>query len=591
MVMKAHTKTIFRLFQRHIARFITVLAIVIVSIGFSAGIGELENKIENAMDGVYREQNLADLYIKSKHDYGFTPAELESISKYFENEDIEKNFTFEIEEEETALRVHALDIRDKKVNQFELLEGKYPEKPNEILAERKTSVFQNIEVGDKMQVNGMEYTVSGIVYNAWYIFDEEEQSFQWEDKTLSGVLYIPTENLPITNDIFISLSDREERVFSDKYEDTMYALKSEITSLLGEEAVSVLSLYENIGAYTLVSYAEKVGMISIIFVAFFILVTLLVVYSTMSRLLEEERGQIACQKTLGYSDGRIIGKYVWFIGIATLIGGGISYAVSLILTSLLYNGFNLQYRMPPLPKFGGVSYYPIFFLCLLVASISLTYFSGKSLIAQKPATLLTPKAPKSGKKVILERIPWLWNRLSFKYKSTLRNVLLFKSRFFMTVISVIGSTVLVFAGIGLLDCILKETGRESLASISAAIIVFSAVLCALVVYNLTNINVSERKREIATLMVLGYQDREVTGYIFREIYIMSAIGAILGLPFGVLFIDFAFALIDFGSLADITFKTYILTPCLTMFFSFIATLLLRKKIIRTDMNASLKTVE
>ena len=117
------------------------------------------------------------------------------------------------------------------------------------------------------------------------------------------------------------------------------------------------------------------------------------------------------------------------------------------------------------------------------------------------------------------------------------------------------------------------------------------MLCALVIYNITNINISERKREIATLMVLGYHNKEVTGYIFREVYIMSCIGAILGLPLGVGFVEFVFGLIDFGKLADINWWTYIIAPIVTIIFSIISTYLLYRKITRTDMNASLKTLE
>jgi putative ABC transport system permease protein len=132
---------------------------------------------------------------------------------------------------------------------------------------------------------------------------------------------------------------------------------------------------------------------------------------------------------------------------------------------------------------------------------------------------------------------------------------------------------------------------DSLFVVSVAVIAFSAMLCALVIYNLTNINVSERRREIATLMVLGYKDNEVAGYIFREIYIMSFIGAILGIPCGVLLVQFVFEMLKFGALSDIRWWTYIITPCITMFFVFLSTLLLRRNIIKTDMNASLKTVE
>ena len=92
-------------------------------------------------------------------------------------------------------------------------------------------------------------------------------------------------------------------------------------------------------------------------------------------------------------------------------------------------------------------------------------------------------------------------------------------------------------------------------------------------------------------MVLGYQDGEVTGYIFREIYIMCAIGAVVGVPLGVGFLYFVFNLVDFGALADLNWWTYLIAPAVTMLFAFLSTLLLRRNIIKTDMNASLKTLE
>ena len=117
------------------------------------------------------------------------------------------------------------------------------------------------------------------------------------------------------------------------------------------------------------------------------------------------------------------------------------------------------------------------------------------------------------------------------------------------------------------------------------------MLCGLVIYNLTNINVSERNREIATLMVLGYSDSEVSWYIFREIHIMSFIGAVLGVPIGLAFLTFVFHLINFGSIGEINWWTWILAPAVTMLFSVLSTLLLRRKIVKTDMNSSLKILE
>jgi putative ABC transport system permease protein len=311
----------------------------------------------------------------------------------------------------------------------------------------------------------------------------------------------------------------------------------------------------------------------------------------MKRLFDEERAGIACQKTLGFHDGDIVKRYVFFVFIATVIGGLVAFPVGYGLTSILYTAFNLQYKMMPLPLTLNFKYYALTFLIIIISAVVTTLISGFVSVKDKPTTLLQPKAPKIGKKTFLEHIPFVWNKLSFKYKSTLRNVFLFKSRFFMTVISVLGSAVLLFAGFGLMDNAFKIKGADMLITISLALVAFSAVLCALVIYNITNINTSERTREIATLMVLGYQGREVAGYIFREIYIMCMISALLGLPVGALFINYAFNFIDFGSLANVNWWTYVLTPMITMLFGFMSTRLLRKKITSIDMNASLKSLE
>ena len=188
----------------------------------------------------------------------------------------------------------------------------------------------------------------------------------------------------------------------------------------------------------------------------FLLVTALVVLSTMTRLLEEERAQIACLKTLGYSSTGIISKYLLFALIATGIGGTGAYFVGIGLAYLLYFVFNYSFDMPPMSASITVWFYIVTFALIVLATLVATALSGYKMTGERPANLLRPKPPKAGKKVILERIPILWNRLSFKYKSTLRNVLRYKSRFFMTVLAVAFSTALVMAGLGLVDMCLDR---------------------------------------------------------------------------------------------------------------------------------------
>ena len=168
----------------------------------------------------------------------------------------------------------------------------------------------------------------------------------------------------------------------------------------------------------------------------------------------------------------------------------------------------------------------------------------------------------------------------------------------MTVISVAGSTALIFAGFGLHD-IAKADGHkvdvaiigDSLAMISVIVILFAICLCVLVIFNLTIMNIGERKRELATLKVLGYHDIEVSGYIFREIFIMAIFGIIVGLPLGYGLVAFIFEYLEFGSINDVKIASYIFTVLLVIVVICIVDLLLHFKNKKIDMTTSLKTVE
>ncbi len=607
MVMKnAFVKSLFRLFRSHFVRLLSIAAIVTVSVALMSGLGEVEGRIELAGNGYYVTHNTSDIYLKSTNEGdftsfpfqlpGFSADELEQLEARFGKENVSGSFYYEDKIGENIVRAISYDFENAKVNKLELLEGSLPSSPDELLVGAETVAMKSYAAGEKVTLLGKEFTVSGIALHPLYLNKIEEPSFRFEDESLDYILFIRPDAVPelvrfqIVNDVYISLTDRALfDGFSKEYKAKIDGLKTELKADFPE--AEVLSLYENFGMYSMIEYAQKVGYIAIIFVVFFLLVTILVVYSNISRLLEEDRGQIACLKTLGRSNFAIILRYLFFVLCGTVLGALVALPFGMWLTRLIYFAFDTQYFMPAWKSAVRLGYYFLTSGIILISMLLLTVFTGLKTVGSKPVALLSHKAPKAGRKVFLERIGFIWKRLSFKYKSTLRNVLLFRSRFYMTVISVIGSTVLVLAGFGLMDCALKRANSASILAIAVALIVFSGLLCGLVVYNLTNINVSERRREIATLMVLGYQDGEVTGYIFREIYIMCAIGAVVGVPLGVGFLYFVFNLVDFGALADLNWWTYLIAPAVTMLFAFLSTLLLRRNIIKTDMNASLKTLE
>ncbi len=120
---------------------------------------------------------------------------------------------------------------------------------------------------------------------------------------------------------------------------------------------------------------------------------------------------------------------------------------------------------------------------------------------------------------------------------------------------------------------------------------FAGLLTAAVIYTLTNINISERNRELATLMVLGYFDREVSGYIYREVFLDTVIGLCVGLPCSLAILKIVYDIMAVGSIASMSWFMWLIAPSVVLLFTALVTLLLRRKIVKVDMNESLKAIE
>ena len=651
MVIKTYLKTLWRMFEKHVTRLLSLIFMVLVSVGFVSGIGSSTDKINYSMTDYYKAQTVSDFIIKSKAENGFTDEDTERIKKLFDGATVNTGNSLDIKVgEKRSVRYYFLDFDEWTVNVPDVLEGGVDDPNLRIYAERADNVIKGASVGDKITLdfkdilvklseqNGteldantlamlsrltpVEVTVGGIVQSPLTFANDGEPSYNNDvenmpDTTtgtedmdcLENVFYISRTLIPTLKsvvpqlpdamdrpfigigDIYVALEDRGQfSAFGWRYKNVIEKGEAEIAAALGD--VEVITLYDNYSFKSLKSYSDKVAGIGYILMAVFLLVTALVVLSTMTRLLEEERSQIACLRTLGYSSTDIISKYLLFALIATGIGGAGAYFVGLGLAHLIYYVFNYSFYMPPVSAHVAVVFYIISFTLIVAATLVATVISGYKLTGERPATLLRPKPPRAGKKVILERIGVIWNRLSFKYKSTMRNVLRYKSRFIMTVFSVAVSTALVMAGLGLLDmCLFQDFGSAAIIGIAAVIVVFAGLLTAIVIYTLTNINISERNREIATLMVLGYYDREVTGYIYREVFINSAIGIVFGYPLSAFLIFMVFRTMGFGTIGGISWFMWLIAPVVVMLFTGLVALILRRKIVKINMNESLKAIE
>lgn len=207
-----------------------------------------------------------------------------------------------------------------------------------------------------------------------------------------------------------------------------------------------------------VSYASfdgnvaKLQAITTIFPIFFFLVAALVVSSTMTRMVDEERLQIGTLKALGYRPGEIMQKYLLYAVAASVAGALVGLAVGFYaFPTIIWTAYTMMYYMPAIytPWLADKAIFAGGALVGLSAAVSV--LACRASLTEVPAALLLPRAPKAGKRILLERIGPLWRRLPFTYKVTARNLMRYKRRFWMTVIGVAGCTALLVAGFGISD--------------------------------------------------------------------------------------------------------------------------------------------
>ena len=553
----------------------------------------------------------------------------------------------------------------------------------------------------------------------------------------------------------------------------------------------VLGRDTNIGYACFENDSQIVDGIAKIFPIFFFLVAALVCMTTMTRMIDEQRTQIGVLKALGYERRQILGKYIFYSGSAAVLGTVSGFAIGAHLFPwVIWDAYGMMYGFSDLVFMTDWSLCGFCLIVALLCSVGTTIYSCNAELKEVPAQLIRPKAPKSGKRVLLERIPAIWNRLRFLQKVSIRNTFRYKKRFFMMVLGICGCTALLVTGLGIRDSIsgvvasqydeifhvdytvtfnkdmdseaqdlfTEETSdvisdclflytstvdvvaedsvktvnlvvcdenedistfvdlhnddgkitypgkgegvinsalaenlglepgdtitvrdenmRELTVTISAIcdnyvyhylyinedtyadqwgtveknsafalgvtdengevadphgdgavimnarnvsavsitsdfrdridtmmqslnyivilVVISAGALAFIVLYNLTNINITERIREIATIKVLGFYAKETASYVFRENIILTTISALIGLPLGKALLAFVISYVKIDMLhfdVRISLLSYVLGFVLTFVFAFIVNLVMQIKLSRISMTESLKSVE
>lgn len=215
-----------------------------------------------------------------------------------------------------------------------------------------------------------------------------------------------------------------------------------------------LTREENTGYVCFENDTAIVAAISVVFPVFFFLVAALVCMTTMTRMVDEQRTQIGVLKALGYGNGHIMAKYLFYSGSAALVGSAVGYSLGVVgLPGVIWEIYGMIYGFAPLEHAALPELAVMSFAAALLCSMGATWFACRAELRHQASDLIRPKTPRAGRRVFLEYITPLWRHLSFLHKVSARNVLRYRSRLIMMVLGIGGCTALLCTGFGIRDSI------------------------------------------------------------------------------------------------------------------------------------------
>ena len=252
------------------------------------------------------------------------------------------------------------------------------------------------------------------------------------------------------------LNEQKEE-FNSKIEEAEQELidaKQEVEDISNPEWY-ILDRNQNSGYASYIQDTESINNLSIVFPIVFFAIATLVSLTSMTRMVEEERQELGTLKALGYNKFHIMLKYLIYSSLPTIIGGVIGIFIGIrLIPSVIIKMYKMMYTTLPDPVIALNSDNSMLGLTLIyICIVGATIYAIVKELSNKPAILLRPKAPKIGKRVLLERITPIWRRLNFSQKVTIRNIFRYKKRFLMTIIGICGCTALILTGFGLKDSI------------------------------------------------------------------------------------------------------------------------------------------
>lgn len=448
-----------------INKFISLLLIVALGVAFYTGIRSTEPDMIKSVDKIYDKSDFMDLVVINYD--GFTK---EAIDELDENKVVDRavgtKYVDLINQNNESVSAIRLTSYSDKINVPSIDKGRNIENPFECIVNKQYLDKMGYKLGDEIELSSGDdvpieyllknnkYKIVGTFTSPFYI-NNDYGNCNIDSGKLGGVAYICEEEFlqDIYNVCYVTVKGaKKQECYSDLYNSLINSAVSEIDN----NQYKILD--RNLASLTYAEYemdASRIGKIGKIVPMIFFIVAALVSLTTMTRMVEEHRTQIGTLKALGYDKYSIARKYILYGLYAVLGGSAIGGIVGVkVIPYVIINAYRIMYSNLTIIETAVNYYYYIgailfAFVCVVGATICVCM----KVLNENAAELMRPVAPKSGKKVILEHMPFVWNRMSFIWKSTTRNLLRYKKRMFMTIFGIFGCMSLLLLGFGIKNSI------------------------------------------------------------------------------------------------------------------------------------------
>ncbi|MFA5542589.1 MAG: ABC transporter permease [Bacilli bacterium] len=465
-------KNAFREVIRSKSRFLSIFLIIALGSGFISGLKASSPNMISSVEKYYDDYNLMDLNIKSQN--LLTEDFIEELSNvdYIDYE-FKKEVAVKLRNNNNELEnVLIISINKNQVNKFNITKGRLPVNEHEVVIEDNENNNFKYEIGDEIIINSNlidneVFVVVGLVRNPMYLSNNRIVS-----NVPNFYIGMVEDNIVIPGytDLYLKLNINYD-AYSKEYKSYMSNLALELANNLNDKFV--FTRFDNYGYQFYYDDAMKVDKIAYVIPIFFVLITLLVSLTTMMRMIDEQRIEIGTLFSLGYSKRNIWFKYYFYSMIPTFMGVIIGVILSIyIIPVVVYNAYRMSYLIPDLVLLFRWDYLLISLGVAILSTTLATTFSLYNLLREKPSSLLRPKEIKVGRKVIVERITFIWNRLSFNIKLTIRNLFRFKKRTLITIFGIAGCSALMLTGFGLRNAITSIESKQSNITINDGLVVF-----------------------------------------------------------------------------------------------------------------------